>query len=447
MQRRGRRCGTRQIGLALGAFAFALGAGCAGATPERSVLPQLEASDLDAASGYELPPTLRASELLPPELLSGPHHRVREEVESDGFLHLYGIDSDFGSLDAAGDGLLRTRVREIEALAELDRMQKRDEFGKAMAAGLKSPFVAAWNLLRDPVDSIVGIPQGAWETVKRTAELTRRERGELEDSGLREFIGFETKKRELAFQLGVDPYSSNRELQKQLNLFAWAAYLGGLPFAIVPFQGDPIPEIAPASEDADERLREILRHFAPEDLRRLNRIELAVMGVSEERAETFLTHGWYSPRHGTILVESLVALDLAEDRATFIEAALEAGSEADARFYQGSAQLLRAYHESEGAIARIVADRRAVMGVTLEGELVVPLVVDHAVWSRPAAEFAERVVAKRDALAAPGARLLLSGTLSERARRELAGRSIAVTERAFERLAPRPEAEISELVP
>jgi hypothetical protein len=414
------------------------GAGCAVPTPTRNVLPTLSAGDVDSTEGYETPPVRRAANLLPPELLEGPHHRVRDEVASDGFLNRYVIESDFGTFEAAGDELLRIRIHEIEALAELDRMQKRDEFARAMAAGLKSPFVAAWNLIRDPVDSILGIPQSAWETVKKTAELTRRERGELEDSGFREFIGFETKKRELAFQLGVDPYTSNKELQKQLNRFAWAAYLGGLPFALVPFQDAPAEaEIGPASENADERLRDILRHYAPEDLRRLNRIELAVMGAPPELADRFLTHLWYSPRHGTILIESLVALDLAEDRPAFIETALAAGSEADARFYQRAAQLLRAWHEGREELVRVAGRRRAVMGLTAEDELVVPLVLDHAVWSRPADAFATRALEAAETLGARRVRLLVSGTLSERARAEFAARGFAVTEQAFERLDPR----------
>jgi len=417
--------------------ALALGSGCARPAETRNVLPALDTGDVDPEAGYETLPVRIAAERLPAELLEGPHHRVRDAVASDGFLNLYVVESDFGTFEAAGDELLRQRVHEVGALAELDRMQKRDEFAKAVAAGLKSPFVAAWNLIRDPVDSILGVPEAAWEAVRKTAEITRRERGELEDSGFRELIGFESKKREIAFQLGVDPYTSNRELQKQLNRFAWAAYLGGLPFAFVPFQNPAEEaEIGPASENADERLREILRHYSPEDLRRLNRIELAVMGVGPELADRFLTHPWYSPRHGTILIESLVGLDLAEGRGVFVETALAAGSEADARFYQRAAQLLRVYHEATDPLARLASQRHAVLGLSRAGELVVPLILDHTVWSPRTADFAGRVTGARQALGAEVVRLLVSGTLSERARAEFRARDIDVIERAFEAFAP-----------
>lgn len=418
-------------GLAL----VALVAACGGASPERA--PGVDLATPERADETHAPEP--ASERLPLGLRQGPHHRVREEVGFADFLHRYTIDSDFGVLEAAGDELLRIRIREIAALAELERMQKREEFAKALAAGLKSPFVAAWNLLRDPVDSILGVPQAAWQTLQKTARLTRRERSELEDSGLREFIGFEAHKRELAFELGVDPYSSNRLLQRELNRFAWAAYLGGLPFALVPFQGEAGGEPAPAPGGGGDRLRDILHHYTPEDLRRLNRIELAVMGVAATEADAFLSHPWYSPRHGTILVESLAALDLTEDRARFVEAALDADSEVSARGYQRAAQLLRRFHEREQLLARLLRRGPEVFATTLEDELVVPWIGDHVPWSAAARLRARRIDAVRAETEAARVRLLLSGTLSPRARQELAALGITVVERAFDQLESAPD--------
>ena len=41
-----------------------------------------------ASDAYETPPTFKASDILPRALLSGPHHRVREEVVNDGYICL-----------------------------------------------------------------------------------------------------------------------------------------------------------------------------------------------------------------------------------------------------------------------------------------------------------------------------------------------------------------------
>ena len=52
------------------------------------------------AAEFEAPPTFKAGEILPPELLQSEHHRVEEIVENDGYLNYYRIESDFGPFDA-----------------------------------------------------------------------------------------------------------------------------------------------------------------------------------------------------------------------------------------------------------------------------------------------------------------------------------------------------------
>jgi hypothetical protein len=424
------------------AMAGAAALACSSTSGTRTVYPELDAADTDPQAGYESPPVLRASDLLPPELISGPHHRVEEAVVTDGFTHTYTIGSDYGTFVVTGDDMLRTRVREIEAIAALDEASGTEEFAKAAGRALASPFVATYNLVTDPVGSITGVPRGAWDALKRTGDLTGGERSELEDGSFRELIGFGRVKRKLARELGVDPYSSNEELQKRLNRHAWAAYAGGLPGLFVPFtSADDGAERAGVASTSEARLEDLLRHYSPEDLRRLNRIELAVMGIPEELTERFISHPWYSPRHATLLIGALSALDLASDRAVFIEQAVAAESEDDAFFYQRVAQMMRAYHERRDGIRRIVPlGRRAVAGYTEHHALVAPFLADHAVWTRPTADFARRLAgAELEDADVARKELVLSGTLSEKARSEIEALGIDVTDRAFERLEPAPE--------
>jgi hypothetical protein len=247
-------------------------------------------------------------------------------------------------------------------------------------------------------------------------------------------VGFEGRKREIAHRLGVDPYSSNPVLQRELNRFAWASYAGGFPAIFVPFQGAR-RDAGEASSPERERVGDILLVYSPEDLRRLNRIELAVMGIAEPERDAFIAHPWYSPRHQTRLVASLSALEGTQDRRAFIEVALSAGSEADALFFQRVAELLRAYGERVQPIERLVVVDGTVGAVTADGRLVVPLLVDYAAWTRPADAFARalrRPVAS--GLEVQRTELLLSGTLTPRARDQMERRGIEVVEHAFERL-------------
>jgi len=437
MPRHTQRHPTRLLAL-LAALAASACATPAAPPPARTSLPTLGPGDSNARLGYEEPPVQHAADLLPPELREGPHHRVADEVGSDGFMRIYGVRSDYGEFTAYGDQMLRIRVAEIRALGALEELSASEEFAAALGRSLKSPFVATWHLVTNPVESLSGIPRGAADAMRQTSELARGERGEFEASAFAELFGFEQRKRELAQRLGVDPYSSNAVLQRQLNRFTWVAYIGGLGEMVMPFARD---EPAPVERISLEERREadLLREFAPEDLRRLNRIELAVMGVPEDTAQAFITHPWYSPRLQSLLVAHLAAMDLVDNRGVLLETALRARSEEDALLYERTAELLLLYHQQVAPFERLApfADG-TVVGVTRDAGLVAAVPLDYAVWTRPVHAYANTLkrTTLSDGRGIERRELLVTGSLSPKARAKFEQRGIGVTERALERLRP-----------
>ncbi len=432
-----RRTETKtQISIALLLWAAVLAA-CATTLPTAVRVTSAEERTAAKAAGFEVDPVRPAVELLPPGLLTGPHYRIEPQVVTSGFANQYFITSDYGDFAVRGDRMLRTRIREIEALSVLDEMSKTAAFSEAAGNALKSPFVASWNLITNPVDTIVGIPTKAWDAIQQVSQLARGERSELEDSGAFALIGFEAKKRQIANELGVDPYSSNKALQKQLNRFAWAAYLGGLPYLFIPFVDDS--DFQEASAEPAGRLAEILLIYSPEDLRRLNRIELAVMGVPGPLSDELIGHPWYSPRHTTELVETLAALDLAQNRSAFIGVAVTAESEDDALFYEQTAELMRTYSDRVSPIREIITINGIPMGYTESGTLMIPLAADYAIWDSKAAALAHAIAeALPSDLRIKRRELVLSGSASPLARERFEALGVAVTERAFEQLKGEP---------
>ena len=71
------------------------------------------------AADYEEPPVLKASDLLPADLLKGEHHEIEAQVVNDGFMNHFTIRSDFGTFEAKSLALVEVRVREVHSLAEL----------------------------------------------------------------------------------------------------------------------------------------------------------------------------------------------------------------------------------------------------------------------------------------------------------------------------------------
>jgi hypothetical protein len=421
------------LGLGLGLW---LGAACATAPVEvsRHTLPELAAGDADPAQGFEAPPERRAADLLPPGLLAGPHHRVQDAVGSDGFLHLYRLDSDLGSFEVAGDELLRERVREIEGVFALRAVQD-DAFAAAVREAEQRPFIGRWKLASEPSEAALGMPEPAWQELLAIDGADPEQRNLEAHAALREYLRFEREKRALAARLGVDPHARSPALQRELNRVAIAVYAGG-------FSRDRVAPGAPGEKgvarpfaDEDTRLAMLLGRDSPEDLARWNRIELAALGLPPELAARALEHPWLTSRHRTILIASLAALDGVANRAALVEAALNARSETDALVYQRIAELLRGIHERVAPIERLATDGRFVRAYLAGGLRITPVEVDELAWTRPTARLAEAGAGPDpEGVALARRELWLTGVASPRTRAELEARGFVLVEHAFAHL-------------
>jgi hypothetical protein len=367
-----------------------------------------------------------ASALLSPELLRGPHHTVQEQVDDDGLIQIFTVESEFGAYPARGERMVRRRIHEIETLVVLRERSGSDAFREAEQSVPESPFVSrgsGWVV--DPDAAPAGLPAGGlgatWSS--DSGDVAGESPGS--DQGWKLLAGFEARKRELAASLGVDPYTTNPELQKALDRHAWVSFRSG----------DPAPIAAPAEGASAEHaaVEKRLRDFSSDDLERVNRLELMAMGIPEELREQFIANPAYSHRVETVLVESLAALEGTEDRVAFIEAAVRAASEDEAQSYGQLAKLMRRYNSQGGGLQRILQVEGQVAAFTADGTLIVPVVADHAVWTERVAGFAESVAkAAGESPDAAKARFLFSGSLSDRALEEIQSLGIDVTPNALE---------------
>src|SRR4026207_2382952 len=83
---------------------------------------------------FEELPELKASEILKPEWLKGPHYVVSDPVPTASGMNQFTIDSDFGVFEADGNELLLQRLKEIDAIARLQDVSRTDEFKTSLVA-------------------------------------------------------------------------------------------------------------------------------------------------------------------------------------------------------------------------------------------------------------------------------------------------------------------------
>ena len=391
---------------------------------------------LGAQTGYESPQVLAASRILPPELLSGPNHRVQERVTNDGLLNTYQIDSKFGTFTAVSTAVLRKRISEINAMVLMEKIKGTKEYASAIKTAGLGTLTGVKNLLTSPVDTLSGAASGLGEVFRRVEDsVSGPKRSQSEDSQVKDLIGFSKTKREYASQFGVDVYSENQKLQDRLNEISWAGFAGGLTWTAAMAAVPGGAGIAFTVTGIAKRMNDVLRDTPPVELRRMNGEKLKAMDVHPEIADAFLNNTVFSPWHQTLLVAALDEMKGVANRAAFVRVALVSPNSTVAFFRQRQAEMYGGYNKSVTPLESFIPLGQFAVSRTINGALVFNLPLDHLVWTEPVAQWLSGANELVNNL--PGVKekqLWVAGTLSVRARKEGESRGWQIQEQSEARL-------------
>ena len=376
---------------------------------------------LAAQAGFEPKPVLSASRILPPELLSGPNHRVQERVTSDGIVNIYRIDSRFGTFTAVSTAMLRVRIHEIDAIAVMARLKGTKEFGDAVKEAAMNTMVSAKDMVFQPVKTLGEAVTGVGLLFRRAGDsLFGAKRSDAEDSRFKNLIGFSNYKREYAYDLGVDVYSRNEVLQDRLNDIAWTGFAGGLTVSAALAAVPGGAGIAMTAIGTTRLTTAIFKTTPPQDLRRMNTEKLKAMGIDPNTTDMFISDSVFTPREQTLLVSALAEMNGVADRERFVQMAALTHNPDVAFFRQRQAEMYAGYHRAVSAIERFIGVGPVSGARSVSGALVFNIPVDYVAWTEEIAG----VMSTADRLAnqLPGIRekqLWVTGTLSPRARAEM----------------------------
>jgi hypothetical protein len=201
-------------------------------------------------------------------------------------MNQFTIDSDFGVFEADGNEMLLQRLKEIDAIARLREVSRTDEFKKSLVAAAKSPLNSAKNIARDPAQAISNVPKGIMKFLGRAKETVENVgKGDGEGNRMKDAIGYSDKKRQIALQMGIDLYSTNAILQKQLDDVAWASWAGGFTFSVATFPISGPIGAALTVTNLNSTVEDLLREKSPSELEQINRATFRAMGARPEPRE------------------------------------------------------------------------------------------------------------------------------------------------------------------
>ncbi|MBL0041183.1 MAG: hypothetical protein IPP28_09135 [Xanthomonadales bacterium] len=405
------------------------------------------------ADAFEAEPEYRSDQVLQPALLSGPSWQIDPVVPMRGYLAQFRLATDYGYLQVEGRAELVERIHEIEVIEQLAAISRTSAFANAIGHASKDIAKTLARIGTHPIQTVKSIPGGLmrslrskWRDLREQTAKARDQASEEwreDDAGpgigppsptpharesdwwlqsqqrtgklAKRWIGFTAARRELAQRMGVDPYSRNALLNRELDRVAWARLVGDKSLSAA------IDAMAPGASEAigvSRKIDDVVWQLDPIALGRLQRERMTVLCGDDPMITKSMNVGALSPTQWQHLVDAAEALHLARCDA-LLDLIAQTETDAEARYLVRTLQLLE-MHRPAGATVELDEAGRMLVA-RIDDTLVVPMPVDVLSWTMPIADLFDD-----PALRAAKREIWLDGEATMRAQRELTRRGFGL---------------------
>lgn len=301
------------------------------------------------AGDNESDPVINSNTILISDELSSTYHRV-DSIEFNNGLYEFQLESDIGEFKLTSLAVLKKRINEIKILSQAIEQFKNqnEEFSDELRSQLSLSGDSAVDFLTSPIKTARNLAGQLGNNLDATLEgedpfvrdrLNRYSLREPNDPTVARH------KRNAAFQLGLDMYSSNHKVQSFLNAVANARASGKVS-AGVGLSSDFAT--AQKQNEMDTKIRYILKNKTLSELNEYNVDLLLKLGINKKLIKSFIEHTVLSPTNKTTIATYLSGLEKVSRLDSYIEVVLTADDEVVALiFEQLSKMLFRYYKETE----------------------------------------------------------------------------------------------------
>lgn len=367
---------------------------------------------------YDVPASVDSSQI-PGLQAEGTNYSITSPVVSDGFLRIYNVETPYGAYRIEGDAFLRMRLRELAAIDALAQIEETDRFQKSFQEALKGPIDFAGDLVTQPGETIERTVTGVGRLFGRVASGVRNA-GKSPDNAAEALLGVSKAKREIAVELGVDPYTDFMPLGDRLDRAAQATAFGGLTvkglFALVPGgAGVAVSSVSTATDVAD-----MVRQRTAAELRDINRSQL-VRAVGQKRSiDIFLDNRNYTPTDQTVIASALQNFAEVRNVDAFLVRAAGVGQRSQAVFMRERARALAHHHREVEPFEAFVTVAEVPFALSASGDLIGVFPIDDLAWTEGAAALVTRISDEVSADSSAGnVKLYITGKASPATKDEL----------------------------
>jgi hypothetical protein len=308
-------------------------------------------SDATFAAEIERPASFNPANI-PGIRASGQNYNIANPVRSDGFLRVYTVRSSYGDFTVVSDAMMQRRIRELNAILELDKLTESDSFNKALGEAGLAPVKFAGQLIVNPVEAIGNTLAGIGNQIGQIGSGIHNA-GKTQDTPFGGF-GADQKRRELAARLLVDPYTEFEPLQIRLQKISQAAASGGLVVTAAMMAIPGAVGIVISNAGTSSRVIDSVRDKTAAQLMDSNREKMMAMGLDRPTADALLQNRNYSPLDMTSMVISLEVVPV-EGRADFLRRAVSVNRRDAAVFNRRYTEMVADFHARTGAVTSYVS--------------------------------------------------------------------------------------------
>jgi hypothetical protein len=257
------------------------------------------------------------AQFIPKELMTDPAYQLQPEATIHRSYATFQLKAGSGTTQIMGTTNLLERIAELKAIETLKKMKKTDVYMKALKSSTSGPVETVKGVFTEPVDTITEAAKGLGGLLADIGYSLVSDDPSQENVA-KTMVGFGAAQRQLAYTLGVNPYSDYQPLQEELSEVAWTSVGGGMTVSLgfSAVGGTPGKVISVTS--SANMGRQLVRDNSPRKLDNMNHDSLVSMGVKEPLAEAFLNNYNYNPELETRIVTAISTMDGVQGRADLV---------------------------------------------------------------------------------------------------------------------------------
>lgn len=317
----------------------------------------------------------------------GPGYAILPPVRSNGFFRTYQLQANQGIESVQGTGLLKLRLSEIKAYVALEGLKTDSSFLDGLKQSAQKPVDFVESTISDPVgtakNTVSGVGRVFGRLGKGVEAAVTGQGGSAADIA-KSITGQAKTRRELAVQLGVDPYTFDEVLSAKLDETANVTTAGNWTVTAITAL-IPGGVFVNATRTADD-FRNVIVDSTESELRDRTVETFLSAGISQANILKIEDNPHYTASEKAAIAYQLAEMEGVQNLDLIAEDVSDATERPHAYFQLRRIVLLENYHRTVSGLGQIRTVGGFPVAIRRDGMAAIIMPYDIVAWTKQSAQ-------------------------------------------------------------